>query len=83
LSLKYHLIIHDAELFWFSAYCFIFLQNTKFGRRNPKTKFSHGQWQLCHTDLLAFRTKLPAEHGFEKIIKPSSDGDLEKNVWHM
>jgi len=43
LSLKYHLIILDAELFWYSAYCFVLLQNTKFGGRNPKTKFSSGQ----------------------------------------
>ena len=74
------LIIREAELFWFSAYCFIFLQSTKFEKRNPKTKFSRRQRQLCHPDFLAVRTKLLAEHGFEKIIKPSSDVDFEKNV---
>jgi hypothetical protein len=81
LFLKYHLIIHDAELFWFGAYCLIFLQNTKFERRNPNTKFARGQWSLCHPDFLAFRTNLLAEHSFAKNIKPSSDGDFEKNVW--
>jgi len=75
--------MHDAQLFWFSVYRFIFLQNTKFGRKNPNTNFSRGQWQLCHPYFLAFRTKLMAEHGFEKIIKPSSDDDFEKNLWHM
>jgi hypothetical protein len=76
-------MIHDAELFWFSAYCLIILQNTKFERRYPNIKFSRGQWPLCHSDFLAFRTNFLAEHCYAENIKPSPDGNFEKNVWHV